>query len=143
MTQKYRVVTNAIITHRGKILLGKKEEKEEHPISGEWHFPGGHLEEGEEPEEAIKRELKEEIGLDAEVHQIADVTSNFGSDSPFQVIYHAEAESNDAEVQDDLSDVKWVEPGEVKKEIGEKFSDQIDEREELSRFIERIEKAPY
>jgi 8-oxo-dGTP diphosphatase len=143
MREEFRVVVNAVTTHRGKILLGKKEEKEGHPISGEWHFPGGHIDQGEEPEEAVKREIKQETGLEVEVHQIVDVTSNTGSDYPFQVIYHAEADSEDAEAQDDLTDVKWVEPGDVKEEIGDKFSDQIDEREELKRFIERIEKAPY
>ena len=143
MTEKYRVVTNAIITNRGKILIGKKEEKEGHPISGEWHFPGGHVDGGEEPEEALKREVKEETDLDVEVHQLVDVTSNTGSDSPFQVIYHVEADSEEAEAKDDLEEIRWVDPADIKEELDETYSERIGDREEIKKIIERIEKAPY
>ena len=145
MTEKYRVVTNAIITHRGKILLGKKEEKEGHPISGEWHFPGGHIDQGEEPEEAVVREVKEETGLDVEVHQLVDVTSGTHSDNdvPLQIIFHCEAENDDAEPKDDLTDVKWVEASDTKEELDDEYGQIFEAREEIEKFIERIEKAPY
>ena len=143
MKDKYRVVTNAIITHRGKILLGKKEEKEGHPVSGEWHFPGGHLDEGEEPEEAVIREVKEETGLEGKVHQLVDVTSNSDSNSPSQIFYHVEVSSNEAESKEDLSDVKWINPANIKSEIGKTYSKRIEKRDEIKDFIERIEKAPY
>ena len=126
------------------MLLGKKEGGDS-PIAGEWHMPGGHMEEDEEPEEAVKREIKEETGLDVEVHQIVDVTGQTwsSSDGVFQVTYHCEAESKDAEASDDLQDVKWVEPSEIEDEVGEVNKKQIEERPELKDFLERIEKAPY
>ena len=40
----------------------------EHPTRG-WEIPGGHLEEGETPEEAMIRELKEETGLVGEIRR--------------------------------------------------------------------------
>ena len=40
----------------------------EHPTRG-WEIPGGHLEEGETPEEAMIRELKEETGLVGEIQR--------------------------------------------------------------------------
>jgi len=144
LRNEYRVVTNAIITHKGKILLGKKEEKEGHPISGEWHFPGGHIDEGEEPEEAIKREVKEETGLDVEVHQLVDVTSqSWNDDEVLQSTYHCESENTDAEASYDLSQVEWVRPENLMAEAGEFTEKNIEEREEIKDLIKRVEKAPY
>lgn len=144
MAQDYRVVVNAIITFQGKILLGKKEEVKGHPISGEWHFPGGHLENGEEPEEAVKREVKEETSLEVEVHQIVDATSQtWNEDKVFQVTFHCESEGQAAEPEDDLEDVKWVNADNVRKEAGDFTRQNIDERHEVEDLIERIKKAPY
>jgi 8-oxo-dGTP pyrophosphatase MutT (NUDIX family) len=47
----------AVFNSKGEILLGKRRD------NGKWTCPGGHREEGEEPEETAIRELKEEAGL--------------------------------------------------------------------------------
>jgi 8-oxo-dGTP diphosphatase len=145
MTDKFEIVVNAITTYQGKILIGKQKEKEGHPISGEWHFPGGHIDEGEEPEEAVKRKIKEVTGLVVEVHQIVDATSGTHSEGqvPLQILYHCESGSDDAEPSDDLEEIAWVEPSEVKSELGERYRKIVEGRDELKKLIERIEKAPY
>jgi ADP-ribose pyrophosphatase YjhB (NUDIX family) len=44
--------------------------------AGRWGLPGGGLEWGESPEQALIREFREETGLDASIHGIAGVYSN-------------------------------------------------------------------
>ncbi|MES3037893.1 MAG: (deoxy)nucleoside triphosphate pyrophosphohydrolase [Bdellovibrionota bacterium] len=47
------------------ILVGKRPEN--HSLAGLWEFPGGKIESGESPEEALARELDEELGIQAEI----------------------------------------------------------------------------
>jgi len=47
-----------------RLLIYLRDDKPEIPFPNHWDFFGGHLEEGETPEEALVREVKEEIGID-------------------------------------------------------------------------------
>jgi len=55
------VVAGAIFDLRGRILLARRDGVREH--AGLWEFPGGKVEAGETPFEALARELEEEIGI--------------------------------------------------------------------------------
>ncbi len=55
------VAAGIIVSPDGTILLGKRPEGKPYP--GYWEFPGGKIEAGESALEALKRELKEEIGI--------------------------------------------------------------------------------
>ncbi|MFA5828795.1 MAG: NUDIX domain-containing protein [Candidatus Shapirobacteria bacterium] len=54
----------AVIIRDGKILVLKRNEN---PFAGEWDFAGGYLQKNETPEEALKRELKEELGVESDL----------------------------------------------------------------------------
>ena len=56
--KKFKVV-KALIFHKGKFLLLRKEDF----VGGEWEIPGGRKLPGEKDEEALKREVFEETGL--------------------------------------------------------------------------------
>ena len=58
-------VVAAIIERDGKILLAQRPEGGDQP--GLWEFPGGKVENGEPQPAALKRELREELGIEAEI----------------------------------------------------------------------------
>src|SRR5690606_169813 len=58
-------VTCAIIEHKNKFLICQRSERMKLPLK--WEFPGGKIEIGESKEECLKREIKEEMGLEIEV----------------------------------------------------------------------------
>ena len=61
-------VTGAIIQNDNYFLIGRRGKDEK--SAGMWEFPGGKLEKGESPKECIKRELKEELNIDAEIGEL-------------------------------------------------------------------------
>jgi 8-oxo-dGTP diphosphatase len=61
------VVAAVIRDREGRILLTRRAEDAH--MGGLWEFPGGKVDEGEGPAEALVRELREELGLEAEVEQ--------------------------------------------------------------------------
>lgn len=143
---EFRTMVKGLITYKGKILIGQKEDKDDHPIAGEWHIPGGHLEKDEEVEEAVGREIEEETGLNVSVHSIVDVMSFPWSEgdekNSVQIFYHCEAENKEAEPRDDLVDVKWVEPEHLKEEIGQLDYEAFDDRNNLANFLAKLQKMP-
>ena len=56
------VTAVALIDADGRVLLAQRPEGKS--MAGLWEFPGGKVDEGETPEAALVRELKEELGLD-------------------------------------------------------------------------------
>jgi 8-oxo-dGTP diphosphatase len=64
------IVTAALIIEQGKILVTQRREHSSHGLL--WEFPGGKVKEGEEPRDALQRELKEELDVEVEVGMIFD-----------------------------------------------------------------------
>ena len=62
----YRVVC-AVVVDGGRILCMQKPRTRYAYTSLHWEFPGGKIEEGETPQEALRRELREEMDYEVEV----------------------------------------------------------------------------
>jgi len=58
-----RFVAAALIVRDGEVLIGQR--RADQPMASQWEFPGGKIEAGESPEQALARELDEELGIQA------------------------------------------------------------------------------
>jgi 8-oxo-dGTP diphosphatase len=59
-------VVAAVIERDGRILIAQRDAESWHPLK--WEFPGGKVEAEETPEEAVVRELEEELAIQARIH---------------------------------------------------------------------------
>ena len=77
-------VAAALIVRNSRLLVCQRHRDDSHPL--QWEFPGGKVEPGESPAQALARELREELGVDARIgkelyrtrHRYADSLSGFG-----------------------------------------------------------------
>ena len=70
VTRKPVPAVAAVMVRDGKLLLIKRGVE---PSKGKWSVPGGRVEWGETLIEAVKREVREETGLEIEVGEVAGV----------------------------------------------------------------------
>jgi 8-oxo-dGTP diphosphatase len=64
------LVVAAVLEREGRILIGQRKRTGRHPFK--WEFPGGKVEPGEDPRQALVRELREELAIDAIVGEEID-----------------------------------------------------------------------
>ncbi|MHA7686385.1 (deoxy)nucleoside triphosphate pyrophosphohydrolase [Corynebacterium evansiae] len=67
-------VVGAVLVRDGKVLAAQRSESMSLPLM--WEFPGGKIEPGETPVEALRRELKEELLCDADVGEHVETTEH-------------------------------------------------------------------
>ncbi len=64
-SQIMKRVVAAVIEKNGKVLVCQRTRHQTMPLK--WEFPGGKIEEGEQPRDALRRELEEELGIHASI----------------------------------------------------------------------------
>ncbi len=102
------VVTSALMIEEGKILLTQRRADAEQALL--WEFPGGKVEEGEEPREALKRELREELEIEVSVGSIFDVSFHIYPERPILLlVYHSRREKGVPKPVG-CHDLRWVDP---------------------------------
>lgn len=78
------VTTDALILNdKNEVLLAKREID---PFKGYWVLPGGHVEYKEKVEDALKREIKEELDKEIEIKKIAGILSAPNRDPRYHAI---------------------------------------------------------
>jgi len=107
----------AVILRKGEILL---EQRGNEPARGQWSIPGGGVELGENLEDAVRRETKEETGLDVEQTNLVDVVDQVTLDKKGKIEYHyviidyiVKVKSGEPKAASDAKAIKWVNLEEV------------------------------
>jgi 8-oxo-dGTP diphosphatase len=107
-----------VLDDEGRILLARRAGD---PERGKWDLPGGFLEEGEHPLDALVRELREETGLEVEPVELAAIEIDRygdGDEAPatLNLYWTARVVSGEPVPADDVSELRWVAPEELPPE---------------------------
>jgi NADH pyrophosphatase NudC (nudix superfamily) len=95
-------VVAAIIERDGNVLLARNKEWPEKVFG----LVTGFLEKGETPEAAVRREVKEELGLDSEIIELVGVYSFF-EQNQLIVVYQLSA-VGETKLGEELAEIKWI-----------------------------------
>lgn len=101
----------ALIHREGKILVGRRPEGGALPDV--WEFPGGKIESKESPEQALRRELQEELGIDAEIGDLKFAgTFTYGKRGLLFLFYDVKFWKGQIKAEHH-ADLQWVTPKEL------------------------------
>ncbi len=82
------LVSAGIIQRNGRVLVGQRRKSGRHPLK--WEFPGGKVEPGETPQQALVRELREELQIDARVgSELARYEHDYARGSRVHLLFFA------------------------------------------------------
>ncbi|HSN81657.1 MAG TPA: 8-oxo-dGTP diphosphatase MutT [Polyangiales bacterium] len=105
------IVAAAVIIEDGRVLLTRRNEGQH--LAGMWEFPGGKLEDGESPEEALVRECREECGIEVGVAEVLDVTHHRYPEKDVLLLFYR-CELRAGEVRHlQVADHAWVAPADL------------------------------
>jgi 8-oxo-dGTP diphosphatase len=100
-------VAAALIVHDGKVLIGQR--RPDQPMALLWEFPGGKIEAGESPEQALARELDEELGIRATIGpRVTHVRHNYRHGGAVDLQFFSVVEFSGEILNRIYHQVKWV-----------------------------------
>lgn len=110
MTKRIHV-TGAVLVCDGLILAAQRGDKKS--LGGFWEFPGGKIEEGESPETALARELREELLIDAEVDDFITTTEhNYDFGTVVLSTYYCTLKAGTPKLTEH-ADIRWLLPDQL------------------------------
>ncbi len=109
------MVTAAVIEREGKVLCARRRPGL--VAEGLWEFPGGKLEDGEDPRRGLERELREELGVEARAGDFLCAVPFAGAAASFELlVFRAELLSERFRLTDH-DEVRWLAPAEMEEAL--------------------------
>jgi nucleoside triphosphatase len=120
---QFRIITVGLVWNKKRELLFCKKPPDRGVFAGQWGFPGGGIEAGETMNEALHRELREELGI-----EVTNVQPAFFKDGLFDKLYpdgtaipvymifllfHCDAKSENISINEEFSKYRWVRESEA------------------------------
>jgi 8-oxo-dGTP diphosphatase len=99
-------VVAALIVQDGKMLVCQRTRHQTMPLK--WEFPGGKIENGEEPQHALRRELEEELGIDAKIgEEIAHIRHHYKTGNSVELRFYVVREFKGQIENRIFRDLRW------------------------------------
>lgn len=106
------VVAAIICNNQGEILIARRKEGK--AMAGYWEFPGGKVEKGENPQDSLVRELKEEMNIKVKVKEYFDTNIHDYDKFKIKLIaYLTEIEEGNMILKDHDA-IEWVQVDQLK-----------------------------
>ena len=105
MSTMKRVVA-ALIMKDGEVLVCQRTKHQTMPLK--WEFPGGKIEEGEQPRDALRRELDEELGINAKIgEEVARIKHEYKTGNSVELRFYAVREYQGKIENRIFKDIRW------------------------------------
>lgn len=106
--RSFTVVAAVIRDRAGRVLLTRRPQQTH--MGGLWEFPGGKIEDGESPPEALQRELAEELGVEVEVGSPITFAVHEEEGLRILLLFYAATIAAGRPLGNEGQPVVWVEP---------------------------------
>jgi 8-oxo-dGTP diphosphatase len=105
-------VVAGLILREDRVLICQRTKHQSMPLK--WEFPGGKIETGEQPREALRRELDEELGIDASIgDEVANVKHRYPNGGAVELRFFVVREYRGAIENRIFRDLRWALPVEL------------------------------
>lgn len=112
MTALFVDVTCAVLLEQNRVLAAQRSETMSH--SGLWEFPGGKIEAGETAEACLRREIREELGLEIQIIQALKVVEHHYPDKAIRLWPFVCSPVSGALVLAQHAQIRWCSPSELR-----------------------------
>jgi 8-oxo-dGTP diphosphatase len=110
------IVVAGVLVEGARVLLSQRKSGTH--LAGAWEFPGGKVEPGEDPRDALARELREELGIEVEVGDPVEITLHrYETKSVLLLFFAATRRAGSPEPSAiDVAAVRWASVDELRDE---------------------------